>query len=188
MNKKKLIVIINGKGGCGKDTAVDAICKEYSEVMNVSSIDPIKEKAKAFGWDGSKDDKDRKFLADLKQLDADYNDTVTDYLYDQTYFFRVSAMDIMFVHIREPENIEKYIKSIGGPVFNESDYNTGIITLLITRPCTDEHSYGNTSDDNVEDYEYDFKFENHYSTEDEFKEKFVNWFKNIIDPVYLGIK
>ena len=46
---KKRIVIINGKGGVGKDTLCDVIAKKYI-VKNVSSITPIKEIAASAGY------------------------------------------------------------------------------------------------------------------------------------------
>ena len=45
---KQLIVIINGKGGAGKDTCIDEISKYY-ETVNVSSITPVKQAAKILG-------------------------------------------------------------------------------------------------------------------------------------------
>ena len=63
----KQIVIINGTGGCGKDTFVSFVSK-YKRVYNFSSIDKVKEIAKLIGWNGGKTDKDRKFLSDLKKL------------------------------------------------------------------------------------------------------------------------
>ena len=50
----KLIVVINGRGGVGKDTLCSFVSDNYN-VMNISSIDPIKEIAKTIGWDGKKD-------------------------------------------------------------------------------------------------------------------------------------
>ena len=64
---EKIVVIINGKGGVGKDTLCDALSSKYT-VRNVSSITPIKEIAQLGGWQGGKQNKDRKFLADLKKL------------------------------------------------------------------------------------------------------------------------
>lgn len=41
MSSKKMIVIINGKGGVGKDTLINSVSKIF-RVKNVSSITPIK--------------------------------------------------------------------------------------------------------------------------------------------------
>ena len=63
----KHIIIINGCGGVGKDTFVN-MCAKYTSVVNYSSVKEIKEIAKYIGWDGSKEERDRKFLSDLKLL------------------------------------------------------------------------------------------------------------------------
>ena len=70
MSKK--IVIINGSGGVGKDAFVE-FCGEFTCVKNISSVDKVKEAAKVLvNWDGTKDDKSRKLLVDLKRLSIEY--------------------------------------------------------------------------------------------------------------------
>ena len=76
---KKIVIIINGNGGAGKDTLCDFAGEVY-DTMNISAITPIKEIAKANGWNGEKDAKSRKFLADLKQIFVEYNDLPCQYL------------------------------------------------------------------------------------------------------------
>ena len=71
MNKK--IFIINGSGGVGKDTFVELV-SEFASIMNFSSVDKVKDIAKEIGWNGTKTEKDRKFLSDLKILTAEYCD------------------------------------------------------------------------------------------------------------------
>ena len=75
----KIVIIINGRGGVGKDTLCDFAAKHY-KVENISSITPIKDLAKLCGWGGEKNEKSRKFLSDLKQLLIDYNEYPTQYL------------------------------------------------------------------------------------------------------------
>ena len=41
----KIVIIINGRGGVGKDTLCDFAAKHY-KVENISSITPIKDLAK----------------------------------------------------------------------------------------------------------------------------------------------
>lgn len=172
--KEKLIIIINGKGGCGKDTCVEFVEKHYPKsVFNVSAIDPIKEAAKKLGWTGAKTDKDRKFLADLKSLSTEYNDYCTRYILDQIEIFKVTNQKFMFIHCREPENISKiesYLTCF--PIRYE--------TLLITRPITEKHFYGNSSDDNVEDYPYNYKFCNNTDDLDLFEKMFMNFFETSV--------
>ena len=59
------IIIINGYAGVGKSTFVE-MCKKDYLVTELSTIDPIKDIASKIGWNGQKEPKDRKFLADLK--------------------------------------------------------------------------------------------------------------------------
>ncbi len=152
----KLVIVINGKGGVGKDTLCEAVAKHFGGVKNVSSIMPIKEIAAQCGWDGSKDDRSRKFLADLKQLCVDYNDLPTVWLKAEYDKFLVSEDVVMFVHIREPEEIAKFVEATGGAAK----------TLLVranTRLA--KNVYGNAADDNVEKYGYDLYFDNDGSEE-----------------------
>ena len=171
-NKDKLIIIINGKGGSGKDTCVEFVQDAYPKlVFNVSTIDPIKRAAMKIGWAGAKTDKDRKFLADLKQLSTEYNDYCTQYILDQIEIFKVTNQKFMFIHCREPENIRKiesYLTCC--PIRYE--------TLLIKRTETENHTYGNTSDDNVDDYSYNYTFYNNTKNIGTFRYLFMNFFKN----------
>lgn len=67
----KQILIINGSGGVGKDTFVDLL-GEFVPVKHDSIVNPTKSLAKQVGWDGKKDERDRKFLAELKSLIDEY--------------------------------------------------------------------------------------------------------------------
>lgn len=169
MAKYKFALVINGKGGVGKDTLCEAAAKRF-KVRNVSSITPIKEIAALCGWDGAKDDRSRKFLADMKKLCVDYNNYPTAWLRVQYEEFLASDDQIMFVHIREPEEIEKFVKATGGKA----------MTMLISGGSRLEKSvYGNAADDNVENYEYDFIFENVGEIE-EMREAFCCYLDHII--------
>lgn len=145
---KKLVIVINGKGGVGKDTLCSFVSDKYN-VMNISSIDPIKEIAKTIGWDGRKDNKSRKLLSDLKRIATDYNDYPTRYLLEMYNKFISNSSEILFVHIREKEQIQHFIHEING----------NAVSLLIRRK-TKNDVYGNDSDDNVEGYNYDYIYNN----------------------------
>lgn len=147
---KKAVLVINGVGGVGKDTLCDLAAKHF-RVKNVSSITPIKEIAAMCGWDGAKDQKGRKFLSDLKLLCVEYNDYPTVWLEKRYREFLCGTDEIMFVHIREPEEIAKFVRATGGEAK----------TLLIRGGDRfTEKDYGNTSDDGVENYRYDYYFTN----------------------------
>lgn len=147
---KKVAIVINGSGGVGKDTLCELAAKHF-KVKNISSITPIKEVAALCGWDGSKDDKSRKFLADLKNLCVEYNNYPTLWALREYEEFLTSEDEIMFVHIREGEEIAKFVKATDGKAK----------ALLIRggSRMTKEH-YGNAADDGVENYSYDYYFVN----------------------------
>ena len=165
---KKLAIVINGAGGVGKDTLCNMAKSEF-RVDNISSISPIKRIAKMCGWNGKKDDKSRKFLSDLKLLCVEYNDYPTVWAYNKYLAFLEGDDDIMFVHIREPEEIRKFVDKTGGAAK----------TLLIRGGERMKKSvYGNVSDDSVENYSYDYYFTNDKGL-DEAKSEFIAFLKGI---------
>ena len=144
----KRLIVINGRGGSGKDTLC-GFAAEGFKVRNVSSITPIKDIASQVGWKGGKEDRDRKFLADLKQLVTEYNDYPNEYLLEQCREFMQSDEELMFVHIREPEQIAHFVETA----------DCKVLTLLVRR-STVKSSFGNAADDNVEEYAYDLIYDN----------------------------
>ena len=143
---KKYVFVINGPGGVGKDTLCTLAARQF-KVKNVSTITPIKEIAAMCGWAGEKTDRARKFLSDLKRLTVEYNDFPTKYLTEQYRDFLLGDEEILFVHIREPEEIKKFVSATDGKA----------ATLLIRGGKRFSHrggAYGNASDDGVENYPY----------------------------------
>lgn len=163
----KYVIVINGAGGVGKDTLCGFAQHKY-KVMNVSSIDPIKKAASILGWNGHKNMEDRKFLSDLKRLATQYNDYPTKYLVHQYKSFISGDKEIMFVHIREGEEINHFIESV----------NSKIITLLIRREGG-QQMYGNNSDDEVEQYQYDYVYNNDLAL-DKAEDDFLMFLEHIV--------
>ena len=157
----KQIFIINGSGGVGKDTFVQLVYMRLNEisdciptVMNFSSVDKIKEIAKLIGWKGGKTEKDRKFLSDLKLLSSKYCDMPFQSMKEQIdKFYQDKNLKILFLHIREPQEIDRAVKE-----FNAK-------TILITRNSI-KHITSNTADKNVFNYNYDIIIENNGTIED----------------------
>ena len=148
---KKLAIVINGKGGVGKDTLCDFASK-YRKTLNVSSITPIKEIAASHGWNGEKTPKARKFLADLKSIFTEWNDLPNSYALEKYKEFLNGDYELFFVHIREGSEIMKFVD--GAEKLGQKP-----ITLLVTaKRC--ERKYGNASDDDVEDFCYDYTYRN----------------------------
>lgn len=153
----KYIVVINGSGGVGKDTFVE-LCKKYTKVMNISSVDKVKEAAHILtGWNGEKDEKSRKLLSDLKEVGIQYNDAPFQYITSMVEEFKKTDNEIMFIHIREAEEIEKCKKSFGATTLLITNKNVLAVTT-------------NHSDKNVLEYNYDYHIENN-GTIQELQEK-----------------
>lgn len=163
----KQVFIINGSAGVGKDTFISYISTTDVALINYSSIDKVKEIAKAVGWLGKKTEKDRKFLSDLKQLCTFYNDMPFNDLKEKVERFQEDATAILFLHIREPEEIERAKKA-----FNAK-------TVLVKRDSV-RQIVSNSSDKRVLEYQYDITIDNNGSLR-ELEEKafrFANDFKN----------
>lgn len=155
------IVIINGAAGSGKDTFVE-LCRKFTGdafLLNISTVDKVKEIATACGWDGTKTPENRKFLSDLKALLTDWADVpLNDMIQKIEKFkrgFEVYDMSddkaIVFIHCREPEEIRKLVKALNAR------------TLLIRRTAAENITASNQSDAGVLDYEYDIHINNNGS-------------------------
>ena len=166
----KLAFVINGSGGAGKDTLCDMAAKHF-KIVNVSSIDPIKKIARENGWNGEKDLKSRKFLADLKQLFTEYNDLPTRYVLEKYREFNESDAELFFVHIREGEQIAHFIEEA------EKAGSRPFSLLVRSKRC--ETSYGNASDDDVANFDYDYYYDNDLPL-DEAENDFCAFLKSII--------
>ena len=166
---KKVAIVINGAGGVGKDTLCELAAKHF-KVKNISSITPIKEVAALCGWDGTKDNKARKFLSDLKNLCVEYNNYPTVWAKRQYDDFLLSDEEIMFVHIREAAEIKKFVLATDGAAK----------TLLVRGgKRMSKEKYGNVSDDEVENYSYDYYFLNE-NTLDVAEVEFVQLLRSIL--------
>ena len=166
---KKTVIIINGKGGVGKDTLCDFVSNHF-RTKKISSITPILTIAKAGGWNGNKDDKSRKLLSDLKYLFTNYNDLSFNYLKSQTEESLLTSDEILFIHMREPEEIRKYLKYA-------TEKQLTCKTLLIKRDELEQKVYGNDADDMVDYYHYDTIYKNNLPLTEAEKD-FITFFKN----------
>ena len=184
-NPIPVICIINGAGGNGKDTFVEAVGKSVA-AFNISSIDTVKKIAGLMANStasmegtmlvkpnkeiGEKSNKYRKFLSDLKRVWTEYCDGPTyDMLSQVSNLIKRQAQgmehhDIIFLHIREPENIVKMKELV------DQLYGAICITVLVTG-LVDPSQYDNESDRNVENYAYDLTVVNKPGDLQGFKER-----------------
>ena len=78
----------------------------------IKVVTPIKEIARQNGWNGQKDERSRRYLAELKRVFSEYNDLPTKYSLEEYDLFLNDENDIMLVHIRESDQIDKFIKNL----------------------------------------------------------------------------
>lgn len=171
-----MIIIINGSGGVGKDQFVKYCrdsCHErnidkYVNIHNISTVTAIKEIAEMAGWSGGKSEKDRKFLSDLKMLCSEYNDFPHQKVLNELDWINknfYSKRNIIFIHCREPEEIQRFVEECNAA------------TLLIRRP--NYHINSNAADRYVENFNYDYIIEND-GTLEELKDKAALFLEHIL--------
>ena len=168
----KKIFIINGSGGVGKSTFVSMV-GAIVPTVNYSSVSKIKDAAKVLGWDGEKDDRSRRFLSDLKQLSAKYNDfpcscmvkKIEDFMADDIHEF-------LFLHIREPQEIARFV------------YMFPEIQTVLVRNDNVKQVTSNRSDAEVYEYDYDIIINNSgdLATLNKIAEKFCEQQRNRVVP------
>lgn len=158
MCQTKKIYIVNGTGGCGKDTFADLLFT-HVPIFKYSSIDKVKYIAEYCGWEGGKSEKDRAFLSDLKRITTRYNNMSFKDISNRVAEFYSKTFDkvpVMLIDIREPEEIER-----AKVAFNAR-------TILITNKRIPKIT-SNSSDARVFDYAYDYIIDNSGSI-DEFRD------------------
>lgn len=157
------IILINGCGGVGKDSFIRFCQKNYHGgfIWNISTISLIKEAAIILGWTGEKDERSRKFLSDLKDLATSYSDISIKFIQERINSAKMQRVDFMFVHVREPKEIEKLKEKFSA-------------TTLLIRNNRVPTIESNHADRDVENYRYDFIIENN-GTLEELEEKACNF-------------
>lgn len=151
------MICINGMPKSGKDTFVQMVMELLPGGMckNVSTVDYVKEIATEIGWDGTKTPKNRKFLSDLKDLLAEWNDVPyrkvgMKYSFYERYLemHNVNLPGLMFVHTREPKEIARF----------QEEY--GALTVIVRRAAVEEAEQSNHADANVFNFHYDIEIDN----------------------------
>lgn len=149
------IYIMNGQGGSGKTTFQDYVAEivdEEDAVVSVSMVSYVKAIAKTFGWQGTKEPKDRKMLSQLKDLLTEWDDSpfrTTCMMVDQA---RRNGAKIVFIDAREKADIERL----------KEKFNCQAVLMV----KGEKVNYGNHADDEVFDINYDITIYNDGTLED----------------------
>lgn len=131
------VIIINGVTGAGKDTFVNlatSYCEdnEIANIFNISSVEMIKDMLMNFGWDGEKTDEVRDIMAGIKKIWISAKNGPTMFLMNNIIQYHIAHTgedNIIFCHVREPEEIKKLVDIITGM----DAVGIDIITLYIER-------------------------------------------------------
>ena len=141
--------------------------------------DQIKAIASQLGWNGAKDSKSRQFLSDLKDLSTNYNDGPFLYILGQI----LKDQNILFVHIREIEEIEKLKNWVQDMNANRSVNDPQILSfksIKLVRPFVKSLS-NNTGDlGSQKDYAYD-EFIMNDGTLEELRLKAIRFVSDVCD-------
>ena len=164
MHKK--VIIMNGYGGSGKGEFIQAVkifCGLKRDLnssdirfSNYSIIEPVKELARNFGYNGGKTERDRKMLSDLKRILTEYRNLPRKELacnFDG--FIRYNDAGVYSVDIRMTEDIDWFIDYAMGKGIERRDICTIYIENDRVKPIM-----SNRDDASVEDYTYDIKINN----------------------------
>lgn len=163
----KIVIIVNGKPRAGKDTFA-LLLNKCEKVYKYSAIDKVKAIALDCGWKGGKTEKDRKFLADLKDLTTKYSDMSFRDLEDKVIGFYCDDIkeNILLIDIREPKDIKRAVEEFDAiSVFIKNDRVPAVTS--------------NEADANVENFEYDYYITNNGTIAD-FEKSIRGFYYNVI--------
>jgi hypothetical protein len=180
-NAKIMALLINGVAGTGKDLFIDTLIESNRyHVIRTSIINPVKLIAEAVGWSGAKDNRSRKFLADLATLLDDFNgfpfqktiDVVEQQLTDLLY---TNMLDkdpisihgipdkpvIVCVVAREPKHLAQFQDHF-------EECTIPVKSVLVRREAAEANIPDNHADESVFDFKYDIHLWN-VGTREHFK-------------------
>lgn len=175
----RYIIIVNGFKRSGKNTFVN-ILNDIStlDLFEVSWVEDIKRIAKSkHEWDGKKDNKGRRLLADLAdKYDKDCFKYVTN---KEKTISKVKEFFIYCIHARRPRNIQELVE-----YYNKPRYK--VITVFIDRKKVSKYKQSNSADSEVLDYQYDYFIENN-DTSKHWREKYAESILTFYKEVIVGV-
>lgn len=181
LNHQVKVFIINGMGTSGKDEFAKAVNNEMEKqgefFRKHSSVDWPKKVCEFAGWNGAKEEKDRKFISDVNlALEAWDNSPLQTTLDKITHEWLEYEFAYFFVDIREPYRIEKFKNMC-------KQLNYQVFTVFIRRPGIPQITSNIADASTLKSYDYDYYLDNDGTLED-WQEKSAKFAREII----LGIK
>lgn len=170
----RYIFIINGFPRSGKDVFCD-ILNEISDIpiFTTSWVEKIKLIAPGYGWDGKKDLKGRKLLADLADKK---NELCFDFVVDKEKMISLVKDEFIYcIHARRPKDIQRILD-----FYKRDGYNAR--SICIERGEVKDKPRSNTADSEIYDFIYDYYIHNDYGGDtwrDEFKENIEIFYNDL---------
>lgn len=168
---QKVIVIINGSGGCGKSTFCK-LCGKHIQTKEISTVDKVKEAFKILGWDGTTKTEDIRIeLSNIKDISTRLFDHPYKYIRNQINAFlkednEDNKDNLLFVNSREPDEIARFVKHFKCITLHIINPNVKLIT-------------SNHADANTNEYNYDFTIYNNGSLTD-FENQAINFIEKVM--------
>lgn len=150
------LVCVNGAPRAGKDTFIEkCLNKLGNKGRAISSVDFVKRIATYCGWNGEKDQKNRKFLSDLKDLLTEWGNIPFKEIEKamnnwETWNERHKITNdcVLFVCVREPDEIQKLKDKFDATC------------IFVTRGEAENSPTSNHADEFVYDFVYDLIIDN----------------------------
>ena len=164
---KTRVIIINGVAESGKDTFVEYVSQycqmdDSANVLNLSSVGPIKDMLMGFGWNGDKILQVRDCISLIKDIWIGANNGPTMYLLNNILEFYKAHFDednIIFCHIREKAEIDKLSNILSGMDILGIEY----IIMYVRREqdnIEDRINKDNIINNNADPFYYDMIIDN----------------------------
>lgn len=88
------------------------IWKSIASMIDVSKLKFQKKEEKEIGWDGTKTERNRKMLSDLKLIIDDYNDGNYKYISESVKDLGTENCAV-FIMAREKKDVDRFVKDFG---------------------------------------------------------------------------
>lgn len=178
---RKILLLISGKSGSGKDTFYEAFSKLVISAR-VALADPIKMIAKKhFNWDGNKDEYGRKLIIDIGQYLGNESDDIDEsvkkvldkiFSRDKSIWAKIAAIKIMFD--KKPFSVITDWRMIKELSYLNLLFDN-IYTVRINRDDFNDIGHKKTESE-LDDFNFDFVIDNNGSLKDlEEQAKEIKW-------------
>lgn len=147
----KTIILINGSGGCGKSTFVNFCKMAHPATAELSTVDYVKQVAYTLGWDGTKTEKNRAFLHDLKMALEVWGDIPN--LKVMQAIEEDKANDMFFINVREIKSLKRLYE------YYSLKEEANVFSVLVKNSNVSEIK-SNDADANVNNFAYDYVIDN----------------------------